>query len=58
MRAIVAASLDKGLDHECIASLDDITTIPVELLGKDIGFLLERQELDLARAIAAAFDLD
>jgi mRNA interferase MazF len=47
-----------GLDHDGVASLDNITTIPVVNLGRHVGFLLPDQEPALARAIASAFQLD
>ena len=47
-----------GLDHSCVANFDGVTTIPVADLGRQIGFLLDSQELELTEAIAAAFDLD
>ena len=46
-----------GLDHESVVNCDGITSILVENLGPQIGFLLESQELALAAAIQAAFDL-
>lgn len=46
-----------GLAHECAASLDNITTIPVAALGKTVGYLLESQEPALAGAMVVAFDL-
>jgi mRNA interferase MazF len=47
-----------GLSHDCVVACDHITTIPVHVLGQQIGLLLEDQEPDLAEAIHAAFDLD
>lgn len=47
-----------GLDHECAASIDNIVTIPVRLLGRRIGTLTRAQESALARAMVLAFDLD
>jgi mRNA interferase MazF len=47
-----------GLDDRCAAACDHITTIPVKSLGRHIGRLLDEQELELTRAIHAAFDLD
>lgn len=46
------------LDHESAVALDNITTIPVDDLGTQIGWLLPHQEPALAAAIQAAFDLD
>lgn len=47
-----------GLDHDCAVSLDNVLTIPVDRLGRTIGFLGEDQERLLARAAVLAFDLD
>ncbi len=47
-----------GLDGPSIVSCDNITTIPVDALGAQIGVLLDTQEPALSDAIRAAFDLD
>ena len=47
-----------GLDHTCVISCDNIVTVPVTLLGRQVGFLLDEQETALTQAIHAAFDLD
>ena len=47
-----------GLDHDCVAALDNIVTVPAGLLGRTIGFLTTDQEVLLARAVVLAFDLD
>ncbi|TFD52019.1 type II toxin-antitoxin system PemK/MazF family toxin [Cryobacterium sp. Hh11] len=47
-----------GLDQDCAVSCDNVVTIPVASLGRQIGFLLPPQEVRLSAAIAAAFDLD
>ncbi|MCE4026326.1 type II toxin-antitoxin system PemK/MazF family toxin [Microbacterium sp. Au-Mic1] len=47
-----------GLDHDCAVSLDNVLTIPVDRLGRTIGFLGEDQERLLVRAAVLAFDLD
>lgn len=47
-----------GLDRDCVANCNGITTIPASDLGRCLGFLPEAQEPDLARAIAYAFDLN
>ena len=47
-----------GLDHACVASLDNIITVPVAALGRTIGYLSTTQEVNLARAMVLAFDLD
>jgi mRNA interferase MazF len=47
-----------GLTGPSVVSCDNITTIPAGALRAQIGVLLDRQELALAEAIRAAFDLD
>ncbi len=47
-----------GLDHDCVISCDNITTVPADLIGRQIGYLLPSQEEALTAAIRAAFDLD
>lgn len=47
-----------GLADVCVANLDNIMTIAVDDLGRQIGRLLPEQESALADAIHAAFDLD
>ncbi|QDC26850.1 type II toxin-antitoxin system PemK/MazF family toxin [Georgenia yuyongxinii] len=47
-----------GLDHECVASLDNVVTVPSQLVGRTIGFLTADQEKQLARAVVLAYDLD
>jgi mRNA interferase MazF len=46
-----------GLDGDCVVSCDNIQTIPVGSLGRQIGGLLFDQELVLTEAIMAAYDL-
>ena len=47
-----------GLDHDCVVALDNVLTVPKNLLGRTIGFLSAEQELLLARAVVRAYDLD
>ena len=47
-----------GLDHDSAVSVDNVLTIPVDLLGRTLGFLTSEQERRLARAFALASDLD
>lgn len=47
-----------GLDDDCVVSLDNVLTVPKNLLGRTIGFLSADQELLLARAVVLAYDLD
>lgn len=49
---------ENGLDHDCVAAIDNVVTIPVTSLGKTIGFLMPKQEQELAQAIVLAYDLD
>ena len=54
----VPVDADNGLTEPSVVSCDNITTIPSDALGAQIGVLLDPQERDLSRAIQAAFDLD
>lgn len=47
-----------GLAGPSVVSCDNITTIPANALGAQIGVLLDRQEPALSDAMRAAFDLD
>lgn len=47
-----------GLDHECAVALDNVVTVPVELLGRTVGYLNAEQEVQLARAVILAYDLE
>jgi mRNA interferase MazF len=47
-----------GLDRDSVVSCDNIVTVPVSALGRQLGFLLTEQETVLTEAIQAAFDLD
>ncbi|MEU2202227.1 type II toxin-antitoxin system PemK/MazF family toxin [Isoptericola sp. NPDC019482] len=47
-----------GIDHSCVVNCDNIETVPVDRIGRQVGFLLDDQEEDLARAISTAFDLE
>lgn len=47
-----------GLDAECAVALDNVVTVPVELLGRTVGYLSSTQETELARAVVMAYDLD
>jgi mRNA interferase MazF len=46
-----------GLAGPSVVSCDNITTIPTDAVGEQIGVLLDRQERALGEAIQAAFDL-
>ena len=47
-----------GLDHSSVVNCDNIVTVPVTSIGRQLGFLLADQETALSEAIQAAFDLD
>lgn len=47
-----------GVDDGCVISCDNIVTVPVSALGRQVGYLLPGQEAALATAIRLAFDLD
>jgi mRNA interferase MazF len=47
-----------GLDHDCVVALDNVLTVPAERLGRTVGYLHADQELELARAIVLAYDLE
>lgn len=40
---------DNGLDHNCVVALDNAITVPVNLLGRTVGYLTAEQEARLAR---------
>ena len=54
----VSVGAANGVDHNSVISLDNIQTIPVRHLGRQIGRLRIAQEEQLTRAIHAAFDLE
>jgi len=54
----VLVGLANGLSEPSVVSCDNVTTVPVDALGEQIGVLFDHQEPDLSRAIQAAFDLD
>ncbi|GAB4065651.1 type II toxin-antitoxin system toxin endoribonuclease MazF3 [Angustibacter speluncae] len=47
-----------GLDHDSAVSLDNVLTVPVGSLGRTLGYLLDAQEAELARAVVLAYDLE
>lgn len=49
---------DNGLDHECAVALDNVVTVPATRLGRTVGYLSAAQELELARAVVLAYDLE
>ena len=54
----VSVNTANGLTAPSVVSCDNITTIPSDVVGEQIGVLLDSQEPALSEAIAAAFDLD
>ena len=54
----VPVDVANGLAKSSVVSCDNITTIPTNALGAQIGVLLDHQEPALSDAIQAAFDLD
>ena len=46
-----------GLDHACVVSCDNITTVRTDAVGDALGVLFDDQEPELARALSDAFDL-
>jgi len=48
---------DNGLDKDSAVSCDNIQTVWQSQIGRHIGYLLPRQEAQLAAAINTAFDL-
>lgn len=54
----VPVGVRNGLENDSVVSMDNIVTIPVTALGRQIGFLLPDQEESLTKAIRNAFDLD
>ena len=49
---------DNGQDHDCVVSLDNVLTVPIDTLGRTVGYLSGDQEVQLARAVVLAYDLE
>lgn len=47
-----------GLERHCAVSLDNVLTVPVDALGRTVGYLSPEQEAQLARAVVLAYDLE
>lgn len=47
-----------GLQEDSVVSLDNVVTIPVAALGRQVGYLFPDQEPALSTAIRNAFDLE
>jgi mRNA interferase MazF len=54
----VGVDAANGLTEPSVVSCDNITTVPSDAVGAQIGVLLDHQEQALSDAIMAAFDLD
>ena len=54
----VPVGTENGLDQPSVISLDNVVTIPVDLLGRTVGYLTPEQESVLARSVVLAYDLD
>lgn len=54
----VPVGAHNGLDQDSVVSVDNVVTIPAQLLGRTVGFLTTDQESLLARVIVLAYDLD
>lgn len=54
----ISVDATNGLAEPSVVSCDNITTIPADALGEQIGLLFDSQEPALKEAIVAAFDLD
>jgi len=54
----VGVGAENGLAGPSVISCDNVTTIPADALGEQVGVLLDNQEQALTDAITAAFDLD
>lgn len=54
----VGVDATNGLTAPSVISCDNITTIPADAVGEQIGLLLDSQEPALREAITAAFDLN
>jgi mRNA interferase MazF len=49
---------ENGLDQDCVISLDNVLTVPVNTLGRTVGCLRAEQEAQVARAVVLAYDLE
>lgn len=54
----VPVGIPNGLEQGSVVSCDNIVTVPKDVVGRQIGFLLPPQEAILSEAIQAAFDLE
>ncbi len=49
---------ENGQAHDCVVALDNGGTVPVNLLGRTVGYLSAEPESHLARAVDLAYDLE
>ncbi len=54
----VAVGPANGLDHDSVISLDNVSTVDRDHIGRLLGYLPPDQESRLAAAIVAAYDLE
>lgn len=54
----VRVDATNGLAEPSVVSCDNITTIPIDAVGAQIGVLFDSQEPALSEAIRATFDLE
>jgi len=54
----VRVDATNGLAEPSVVSCENITTIPTDAVGEQIGVLLDRQEPALSEAIRATFELE
>jgi mRNA interferase MazF len=54
----VSVDAANGLAETSVVSCDNVTTVPADAVGEQIGVLLNSQEPALSDAIMAAFDLE
>ena len=53
----VPVGRDNGLDGTGVISCDNLMTVPLDAIGRPVGFLRGSDEVALARALINAFDL-
>lgn len=54
----VLVGSDNGLDQDCVIALDTLILVPMNLLGRPVGYLNAEQDAHLARAMVLAYDLE
>ena len=58
LSAEVSVGPENGIAHASVVNLDEVHTLPAEILGEQIGHLHDWQEPALASAVLHAFDLN